>query len=136
MEIVIKKAEGEAPVSIMELQGELDASNYQEVIAQAQEVYDGGARQLLLDLSGLTFMGSSGLVALHSIAFIMRGEEFPDPEYGWRALRSIPERKEISPEKNFKILNPNPLVNKTLERAGFTSIFEIYTDLEKAIASF
>lgn len=136
MEIVVKEAESKVPVTIMQLKGELDASCYLDVIARAQEVYDGGARQLLLDLSELTFMGSSGLVALHSIAFIMRGEEYPDPEYGWSAFRSIPERKEIVPEKNCKILNPQPSVNKTLERAGFTSIFEIHSDLEKAIASF
>lgn len=136
MEIVVKEAESRTSITIMQLKGELDASCYLDVIAHAQEVYDGGARQLLLDLSELTFMSSSGLVALHSIAFIMRGEEYPDPEYGWRAIRSIPERKEIVPEKNCKIFNPQPSVNKTMERAGFTSIFEMHSDLEKAIASF
>ena len=50
-------------------------------------------RHLLLDLTGLTFMASSGLVALHSVVRVMHGEEPPDPEGGWGALPRVDRRR-------------------------------------------
>jgi anti-anti-sigma regulatory factor len=120
----------------MQLQGELDASNYRDVIAQAQELYDAGTRDLLLDLSELSFMASSGLVALHSVALIMKGEEPPDPEHGWGAFRSIAKDREGGMEQHCKLLNPRPSVVRSLEMTGFARFLEVHTDLEEALASF
>jgi anti-sigma B factor antagonist len=41
--------------------GELDLATVQRVEASLREVCDAGFRQVILDLSGLTFMDSSGL---------------------------------------------------------------------------
>ena len=38
-----------------------------------------GTRQLVIDLSNVSFLSSSGLVALHSAALVMRGDEPPSP---------------------------------------------------------
>jgi anti-anti-sigma regulatory factor len=136
MDIVVKEAQGNIPVTIMQLQGELDASNYLDVIAHTKEVYKAGTRDLLLDLSGLSFMASSGLVALHSIALIMRGEEPPDPEHGWGAFRALGRDKEAGFEQHCKVLNPQPPVARALEITGFKAFLEVYTDLDTALASF
>ena len=136
MEIVIKEAEARVPVTIMQLHGELDASNYLDLIARAKEICAAGTRHLLLDLSGLSFMASSGLVALHSIALITRGDEPPDPEYGWSAFRAIRKDVEGDFEQHCKILNPQPSVDRVLEVAGFKVSLEVHTDLETALASF
>lgn len=136
MEIIVREAEGAVPVTILELQGELAASNYLDVIARARELYAAGTRNLLLDLGGLSFMASSGLVALHSIALIMRGAEPPDPEHGWGAFRAVDRDRGGGFEKHCKILNPQPSVAKTLEITRFDSFVEIYTDLDTALASF
>lgn len=120
----------------MQLRGELDASNYQDVIAKAKEVFDGGARNLLLDLGDLSFMASSGLVALHSVALIMRGDDPPDPEHGWGAFRTIDREKESGLEEHCKILNPQPPVDKALQLTGFKAYLQVYTDLDAALASF
>jgi anti-anti-sigma regulatory factor len=120
----------------MQLRGELDASNYREVIAKVGEVYDDGARDLLLDLSDLSFMASSGLVALLSVALIMRGAEPPDPEHGWGAFRTIAKEREGGLEEHCKILNPQPSVDKALQITGFNAYLEAYTDLDAALASF
>lgn len=82
LETTIERIEGPIPVTVVSLDGELDASNFEALIDTVRELYDDGARQLLLDLSSLRFMASSGLVALHSIVRIMHGEPPPDPEAG------------------------------------------------------
>ena len=138
MEIAIEKAQGRVPVTIMKLDGELEAKNYADVIESGKEVYEAGARDLLLDLSDLSFMSSSGLVALHSLVLLMRGEEPDDPEAGWSALHAIAEEVEsgAKPEEHLKLLSPQPRVDKTLEITGFKKLFEIHTNREEAIASF
>jgi anti-anti-sigma regulatory factor len=136
MDIIVSQAEGRVPVTIMALQGELDASNYLDVVARAEDLYEAGTRDLLVDLTDLSFMASSGLVALHSIALIMRGEEPPDPEHGWGAFRALARDKEGGYEPHCKLCNPQPSVAKTLKMTGFSTFLEVYTDPEAAISSF
>ncbi len=138
MNITVEQAKGNVPVTILKLQGELDASSYLEVINKAKEIYDDGTENLLLDMSQLSFMASSGLVALHSVALVMRGEEPPDPESGWSAFHAIANEVEGENkfEKHLKLLNPQPRVARTLEIAGFNNIIEVFTDKNSAINSF
>jgi anti-anti-sigma regulatory factor len=136
MTITTTQAQGSLPVTLLSIQGDLDASNYQEVIAAAQEAYDKGARQLLIDMSDVPFMSSSGLVALHSVALLVQGKEPPDPEYGWAAFRAAGRDVGGGLQEHVKLLNPQPRVTRALEMAGFDRFFEIYADREEAIASF
>lgn len=136
MDIEITEAQGRVPVTIMQLRGELDATNYRDAIATVREVYAAGARDLILDLSDLSFMASSGLVALHSIALIMRGEEPPDPEYGWSAFRSVSKQREQGPDPHCRICNPQPAVDRTLEMTGFKTFLEVHSDVQMALAAF
>ena len=89
MQTTVEQVDGAVPITVLALDGELDASNFQELIDTVRRLYDEGTRQLIIDLAGLRFMASSGLVALHSIVRIMHGEEPLDPEGGWGALHSI-----------------------------------------------
>jgi anti-anti-sigma factor len=136
MEITITEAQARVPVTIMKLIGELDASNYLDVIERAKEIYASGARHLLLDLSGLSFMSSSGLVALHGTALIMKGDKPQDPEQGWGTFHAIGRDVESGSVQNCKILNPQPSVSRSLEITGFNKFLEVFTDRDKAIASF
>ena len=136
MDIGVQEVQGKVPATIMQLHGELDASNYMQVIARARELYAAGSRRLLLDLSDLSFMASSGLVALHSIVLIMNGEEPPDLEYGWSAFRAATEAAQGQTTAVCKVLNPRPSVNRTLEVSGFKTFLGVYTDLETALAAF
>jgi len=138
MNITVDQAQGKVSVTILGLHGDLDASNYQDVIAKAREVYNTGTRYLLIDMSDTPYMGSSGLVALHSIAVLLRGEEPPDPESGWNAFHAIARDRDAgrAVQQHVKLLNPQPRVDRTLEMTGLKQFFEIYTDLQTAIASF
>jgi len=137
MNITVSQVEGRVPVTIVRLQGELDGSNYLDVIDKARELYEAGSQFMLLDMSEVPFMGSSGLVALHSIALLLRGEEVPDPEHGWGAFHSLDRDREAGVQKHMKLLSPQPEVKRVLEVSGLTDVyFEIYTDQELAVASF
>ena len=136
MNLTVERVQGKVPVTILSLHGDLDASNYQTVVAKAQEIYEAGGRYVLLDMSDTPFMGSSGLVALHSIATLLRGETPADPQAGWDAIHAIDRDREAGMQQHLKLLKPQPQVDRVLERTGLKQFFEVHTDRETAIASF
>lgn len=138
MNISVSQAQssGNVPVTIVRLDGQLDGQNYQDLITRAQELYRDGAREFLLDLSELTYISSAGLVALHSVALLARGEELPDMDGGWSAFRSLGRAQEAGKQKHVKLLNPRSEVMGVLDMVGFSTVFEIYTDRDEAVNSF
>lgn len=123
------------PVTVMKLDGELDAATYQDVINRAGELIEQGASHVLLDMSALTYMGSSGLFAIHSVAMMLRGEQPPDPEGGWGAIHQA-ERRGSDKVDELKLLSPQPQVDRVLERTGMKRFFDTFTDRQAALDSF
>jgi anti-anti-sigma factor len=136
MNIEVSTEQGKVPVTVLGLEGQLDGQNYQELIAKARELYEAGTRDILLDLGKLTYISSAGLVSLHTIALMLRGEAVPDPEHGWAAVKSADRGREAGVQQHIKLLNPRPEVASVLEMVGFSTFFETFTDREKAIQSF
>jgi anti-anti-sigma regulatory factor len=136
MNMSVSQAQGNVPVTVIKLDGQLDGQNYQELIAKSQELYKTGVHDFLLDLSDLTYISSAGLVALHSMALLARGEDLPDTESGWSAYRSMGRSSEAGMQKHVKLLNPRSEVMGVLDMVGFSNVFEIYTDLDEALKSF
>lgn len=138
MEISHEFVQANVPVTIMKLKGELDATNYLEVTKEAQTLVQGGATNMLLDLSDMTFISSSGLVTLHNIAMLMRGQQPHDPEEGWGTLGAIANDVEAGGgyERHFKLLQPQPQVQKALRVTGFDQILESFADRASALAAF
>lgn len=136
MQITINQVESRVPVTVLRLQGELDASNFESVIDSAKNAYQAGARNMLIDLKELDFMSSSGLVALHSIVLLMRGEQETNLDAGWEAFHAIGRDLEKGVQQYVKLLNPQPRVMSTLSKTGLDAFFEIYSDQDSAINSF
>ena len=136
MEITVSKENGRVPVTVLEVSGQLDGQTFQQLIDKARGEYEAGTRNILLDLSELTYISSAGLVSLHTIALLLRGESLPDPEHGWNALKSMDRTRDGGIQKNLKLLNPRPEVNSVLDMVGFSAFFEVFTDKQKAIDSF
>lgn len=136
MHMTVESAHGRVPVDILAIHGDLDASNFEQVIAKVREMYGQGTRHLVLDLSDMGFMGSSGVVAIHSIALLMRNQEPPNPEHGWQAFHTVELERTNTVEQFVKLLNPQSKVNRTLQMTGIDSFLEIHTDRASAIAAF
>jgi len=136
MQIKTESVAGTPALSIIGLEGELDASNFKDLIGAAQKLYEQGTRRLVLDLSRLNFMSSSGLVALHSIARIFRGDAPSDLEAGWSAIHAMGEDVQRGTEPSVKLVNPQPKIASTLQKTGMDRFFAIYPDLQAAVNSF
>ncbi|MBK7454501.1 MAG: hypothetical protein IPJ46_12505 [Anaerolineales bacterium] len=89
MTISVSQKQGRVPVTIIGLDGRLDGMNYQQLIDKGHELYKSGVRDLLLDLTDLTYISSAGMVAFHNLALLMRGEQPPSPDQGWSAYRKM-----------------------------------------------
>jgi anti-anti-sigma regulatory factor len=136
MEIQVDKVVGLVPVAVITVKGDLDASNYLELIKKAENICRSGVGNILLDLSGTTFVSSSGLVALHSIALLVRGEQPLDASAGWDTFHAMDRHLSNGIQEHIKLLDPQPRVARTLERTGLKDFFHIYTDREQALMSF
>lgn len=128
---------GRVPITVLTLEGELDASNFERLIEEVQGLYAGGTRHLLIDLAGLSFIASSGLVALHSIVRTMRGEPPPDPDAGWGALHSLGlDVDSGSTQSEVQLAAPQPAVARVLSRTGLDRLFIVHPDRATGIAAF
>ena len=134
-DITVTQENARVPVAVMSLEGELDAASYLDALASAREVVEGGASHMLLDLEQLTYIGSSGIFVIHSVAMFLRGEEPPNPDDGWGAIHQA-DQDESAASPNLKLLAPQPQVDRALERSGMKRFFETYTDRAEALASF
>lgn len=137
MEITVTHAQGKVPVTVLQLHGDLDGSNYRDLIQKAQQVFETGTRAILLDMSDTPFISSAGIVALHTIAKILAGVRPGEDESGWESFRDM-DRTRQSGEKaaNFKLLGPQPRVMGVLDTVGFSQYFEIFTNYDAALESF
>ena len=134
MTIGVDRVDGDPPVAVVTLTGELDASNYEQVIEAVRDAYASGARGLVLDMAGVSFMASSGLFALHSAVRIMRGETPPDPESGWGALHemSADHEGEGGP---VRIAGAQEAIARVLDRTGMTRLFGMSESRDDAVAA-
>jgi anti-anti-sigma regulatory factor len=123
-------------VTILQLTGKLDGSNYMHLVDEASRAYLNGVRDLLIDLTGLTYLSSAGIAAIHKTALIFRGLPTATEESGWASYHAIDRDRGKGVQSHVKLLCPQDEVENILDISGFKSLFEIYTDLDTAVASF
>lgn len=133
MTIDVERLGGTPPVTVVALTGELDASNYEQVIDVVQNAYADGSRGLVLDLERLTFMASSGLFALHSAIRIMSGETPPDPDEGWSALHQMAQDEGQS--TSVRLAAAQEPIARVLDRTGMLRLFALDGTRAEAIAA-
>lgn len=134
MTIEVEHLGGSPAVTVVALDGELDASNYEQVIEVVRDAYVRGSRGLVLDVARLSFMASSGLFALHSALRIMRGETPPDPEMGWGALHEMSNDHDTA-AAIVRIAAPQNAIGRVLERTGMMQLFGIDANRADAVAA-
>lgn len=132
MEITISQAQGKVPVTVIRLKGNLDANSAGEVNEGAQKAIQGGAKDILLDLSKVDFMSSAGI---RSITMLYE-ELNPAISEAEKAEISRGIRAGTYRALHLKLLNPSKRVVSVLQMAGLDMFLETFSNERKAISSF
>lgn len=110
MEITVEQREKTTVVIPV---GDIDALTAKEVAAFLDSQLGGGENQLVADLSQVGYMSSAGLRAL------------------------LATLKEARHQKgDFRLAAAQDNVQQVLEMSGFTGIFQVFSTVEEAVASF
>jgi anti-anti-sigma regulatory factor len=136
MNITMLHKEGRRPVTVLQLVGKLDGSNYMQLVEEANRLFQEGVRDLVLDLGGLTYLSSAGIAAIHKTALIFRGEPIAKDDSGWADYHAIDRDRGSGLQQHVKLLCPLAEVANILKISGFDNLFEIHTDLDAAVGSF
>ncbi|HSL45954.1 MAG TPA: STAS domain-containing protein [Anaerolineales bacterium] len=129
MNISVILQQAREPVAVMSIQGDINASNFVQVVDEAQEIYQNPARNLVIDLSEVPSITNTGLAAIHRIALVYSGvpqEKLQHPDLTHRSDAC----------KRVRLLNPQPAVEQALETGGLKLFFKVFRDLESALNSF
>jgi anti-anti-sigma factor len=132
MEIRVTQEKGRVPITVFHIKGALDVTTDKQLVQQAQEAFDAGARNMLLDLSDVAFISSTGLRTIHSIFLMLQTDSTEESEVAVRKGIGAGTFKSA----HLKLLNPSKGVLKVLEMAGFDMFLEIYSSQRKALASY
>ena len=130
MEITASQAQGRVPVTIFHIMGAVTTN--QELETRAQAAYEGGARDILLDLTEVPYMATAGLRALHAIFTLLRTNAPAESDETTKA--GIAAGTFMSP--HLKLLKPSAHVLEVLKAAGYDMFLEIHRDMNQAVASF
>lgn len=133
MDIQVFTENGRVPVTVMHVDGNIDAQTYQQFQAKAEELIDHGTRYLLVDLTHSPFMSSAGLRALHQIFNELRARD-PESVTEEDVRRGISAGTYKSP--HLKLLNLSKETRTAFELSGFDMFIETFNNKEDAIASF
>lgn len=132
MDIEVTERQGKVPVTVIRVQGNVDASTYEAFQAAGESAFNRGARFVLLDLSEVTYISSAGFRAISQIFKLLRGQLSSAAQ----AQMSQGLRDGSFKAPNLKLIGPNSRVLEALKLAGFDTFLEIYDNLDTAIASY
>ncbi|HEY3475261.1 MAG TPA: STAS domain-containing protein [Anaerolineales bacterium] len=134
MEIKVTNESGRVPVTVMQLEGNLDSSTYEQFQTTARKLVDEGARYILVDLSHAPFVSSAGLRALHTLFNDLRSRNPEANLSDEQVKRGISAGTYKSP--HLKLLNLSPETKSAFETSGFDMYIDTFTDRRAAINSF
>ena len=112
--VQVSQAQGRIPVTVFILRDRVNLGNYTELERIAQEQFEKGMRDLVIDLSqtpSLTSIGIRAIVVIHKMLATDGGN-------------------------HLKLAGPIPPIREMLEVAGITQSTEIYDTVEEAVSSF
>ncbi len=120
LNITAEQVQGNVPVTILHLHGDIDAATHPTLTAKAEEVVAQGAAHLLLDLGSVNYMGSAGFRALHAISNMLEAEGSTG----------------MGKSKRLKLLNPSEDVSRVIKTLGFDVYLDIFQNQDDAVRSF
>ncbi len=134
MEIKVSTENARVPVTVLHVDGNIDATSYQKFQSTAKELVDKGTRYILVDLSHAPFVSSAGLRALHMLFNELRSRN-PDANLSDDQIKKgISAGTYKSP--HLKLVNLSPAAKAAFETSGFDMYIDTFADMKTAIASF
>lgn len=134
MEIKAFNEKGRVPVTVMHVDGNIDSATYEAFLAKANELINGGARYILVDLAHAKFITSAGFRAFNELFNKLRALH-PDTNLSAEDIkRGISAGTYKSP--HLKLLNMSDEARTAFELAGFDLFIETFKDMQTAVASF
>jgi anti-anti-sigma factor len=118
--VMIGQEQGSVPVTVLRVEGDIDAATHKTLEEKASEVIGAGTQNILLDLSEVKYMGSAGFRAIHAINNMLEQEETTG----------------MGRSKHLKLLNPQGEVARVIKTLGFDVFLDIYHDREDALNAF
>ncbi|HJS17476.1 MAG TPA: STAS domain-containing protein [Anaerolineales bacterium] len=134
MDIQVSTEPGRVPVTVIQVNGNIDANTYEQFQSKAEELIEGGSRHLLIDLSQSPFVSSAGLRALHHLFNTLRTRDTDNPLSEEEVRRGISAGTYKSP--HLKLLNLSKETRTAFELSGFDMFIETFDDRQAAIDSF
>jgi anti-anti-sigma factor len=134
MEINVSTENGRVPVTVLQVEGNIDSSSYEQFLSDAKKLIDEGARFMLIDLSKVPFVSSAGLRALHTLFNELRARNRESAVSDEQMKKGISAGTFKSP--HLKLLNLSPETRSAFETSGFDMYIDTFTDRKMAIASF
>jgi len=113
---------------ILHLKGQLDHDTHHQLVDHARQAHEAGVTHILLDLSGVDMLTSSGLHTIHTVfkMFTPQSDLEPMHLHGDEPYKS----------PYFKMVCPNSEIYYVLNITGFLQNILIFNNLEDAASSF
>lgn len=109
---ITKETAGDG-VSVLHVQGFLDAHTFEQLEEAIREVFEGGCFKLVVELGGVDYISSAG-------AGVLIGARSESQENGGDVV----------------LLNPTESVKEVFDLLGLTQIFKLVPDQASALAAF
>jgi anti-sigma B factor antagonist len=130
MEIRVSEEQGRVPVTVFHIMGEMTADTAPAFEAATAQAIQNGTRDLILDLTGVPFIGSFGIRSINKALVALYEANGLTDEDARHVLRTGNKAQYL------KLLNPRPEVMKVLELTGLDLLLEMHSDLRETVASF
>jgi anti-anti-sigma factor len=132
MEITTSTVQSRVPVTVMLLQGDLDANSADAFNAAVAKAVEDGAKDILIDLSAVPFLSSAGIRSLHALYTLLHpggSEQEKDAVY-----KGISAGTYAAP--HLKLLNPPHKVEEVIKLSGLDMYLKMYNNEAEALAAF
>lgn len=134
MEIKVSTKNGRVPITLMHIDGNLDAATYKSFEEKAGELIKGGARYILVDLAHAPFVSSAGFRAIHQIFKDLNAVHSDASPSEDEMKKGVSDGTYKSPY--LKLLNLSSDTKAVFTTTGFDMYLECHDDLKTAIESF
>lgn len=134
MEIKVSTEQARVPVTIIQVDGNIDSATYVAFKLEAEELIRGGARYILVDLSHSPLVSSAGLRVLLTLLKTLRALESETHPRGEQIKTGQFSGAKKSP--HLKLFNLSQETQTAFKLSGFDMFMETFADRQTALASF